>query len=223
MIKNGIISNDLFNQHIEEFNDLILQSLRYVPYTNGHEEPDAKLSIINNFKKDIDVNASQREHKAYVMTSIRLLRPRLPESLTFDFTISYDDFYQVPVLYFRAFERAVIDNKNMVVQTGLRPINSIEYLISKYNLSLGFKNEMEIGAIITLDSHHLLADNCVWFYVHPCETVATMKDFSTINHFKQETETERMQVLKYLSTWFGIYGLCGIFPSISFRPCLQAI
>lgn len=220
MIEDGI-SNCQFNKYLDQFNELLLRNLSLVTSYSKSGGSDANFDIINNYKKELNTN-TKNITKAYILIRIRLSRLSLPNYLLIDFTLSYDDFYLVPVLYFRVFEDTSKSISRSTDETKVTPIISIDKLISNYYSVLGLKNDLNLGSTVTLDSHHLITDSSVWFYVHPCETLHTLKKFIEVDTQLLPYDNEQAQVLNYLSIWFATYGLGGMFPSISLRPTLHA-
>lgn len=220
MIKDGRITNCQFNDHIDEFNELLLQNLRLVTSNSNSEISDANFDIINNYKKELNLN-TKIQKKIYMLTRICISGSSLPTSLLVDFTISYDDFYMVPVLYFRVFQDSSRSIGGNIDEAGVTPITSTEELISNYYSVLNLNDDLNLGPTITLDSHHLIYDSSVWFYIHPCETLRTLKEFMEADNILFTCDSEQAQVLKYLCIWYATYGLGGIFPSISLRLSLQ--
>ena len=221
MIKDGKISSCQFNDHVDEFNELLLRNLRFIPSYSKPGGSDANFDIINNYKKELNLNVKNLK-KTYILTRICLSGSSLPNNLLIDFTVSYDDFYMVPVLYFRAFKDNSNSTSGNAEESRTTPIISMEELISNYYSVLGLSSDMNLGPTVTLDSHHLITDSCVWFYVHPCETLHTLKEFMEAGNHVLPCDSEKVQVVKYLSIWYATYGLGGIFPSISLRLSLQA-
>lgn len=211
---NADITNCQFNSYIDEFNELLLQNLCLVL-----SQANSELEIINNYKKELKP-INNTVTKSYLLTRIRLTSPCFNECLILDFTISYDDFYLAPVLYFRAFKSAGRSNTKSNEEPTISPIMSLEELASDYNSVLGIRDSTTFNISVTLDSHHLIVDSSVWFYVHPCETVGTLRDFMR-DGFVVEPIAGQDPVLEYLIIWFGTYGLSGLFPYISFRPALH--
>lgn len=220
MIKDGKISNYQFNKHIDEFNELLLRNLRLIPSYSKSEGSDANLDIINNYKKELNSN-SKNLKKTYILTRICLSGSFLPNCLLIDFTLSYDDFYMVPVLYFRAFKDNSKSTSGNIDETRVTPIVSTEELVSNYYSVLGLSSDLNLGPTVTLDSHHLITDSSVWFYVHPCETLHRLREFMEADNCLLPCDSEQLQVVKYLSIWYATYSLGGIFPSISLRPTSQ--
>lgn len=221
MIKDGKISSCQFNDHVDEFNEFLLRNLRLIPSYSNSGESDANFDIINNYKKELNSNTKNLK-KTYTLTRICLSGSSLPDCLLIDFTLSYDDFYMAPVLYFRAFKENSKSASENIDETRVIPIVSTEELISNYYSVLGLSSSLNLSRIVTLDSHHLITDSSVWFYVHPCETLYTLKGFMEGDNCLLPCDSEQAQVVKYLSIWYATYGLGGIFPSISLRPTLHA-
>jgi len=220
MIKDGRITNYQFNDHIDKFNELLLRNLSLVTSNSNSGKSDAKFDIINNYKKELNLN-TKIQKKVYILTRICISGFSLSSRLLIDFTISYDDFYMVPVLYFRVFKDSSISIKGNIDEAEVTPIMAIEEIISNYYSVLSLNTDLNLGPTVTLDSHHLIDDNSVWFYIHPCETLHTLKEFMESDNILLHCDNEQAQVLKYLCIWYATYGLGGIFPSISLRPSSQ--
>lgn len=120
----------------------------------------------------------------------------IQDTLMVNFTIRYDKFHNVPVLYFNVFEG--IQDPN--------PIQDFEKLASKY------------GSVISKDAPGATSlemnpvSNLVSFFVHPCETSATLSEWDGLD------AAENNSGIRYLIVWFNLYGLSRIFPAAKFRP-----
>lgn len=105
------------------------------------------------------------------------------------FTLLYDDFYTVPVIYFNVYD-----------QSDIVPLQSLDCLQVKY----GAQVETKIS-YVTLDMNPL--SQMVSFYIHPCETLATLEEWTGLE-----------SPIQYLTVWFNLYGIGQIFPSHQIRP-----
>ncbi|CAH2355435.1 ubiquitin-like-conjugating enzyme Atg10p [[Candida] railenensis] len=120
----------------------------------------------------------------------------IQDTLVVNFTIRYDKFHNVPVLYFNVFE-------------GLQdpiPIQDFDKLSRKY---VSVISEDAAGAT-SLEMNPV--NNLVSFFVHPCETNATLSEWDGLD------AAEKNSGIRYLIVWFNLYGLSRIFPAAKFRP-----
>lgn len=199
------ITQQAFNEHLDEFQCLVLENI--VP-TKG-----LRLLILNSYVRAAGV---QKHRFLYV-------RCCLNENTYFDFTVSFDTFFGVPVLHFKAYD---------VSKGHIREIFDV------------FDLKFMGPSTYTIETHHLL--NNPWFYVHPCETASTMNDFMTAHEeikdsiilavvtgalskgsfsgavLPTETFSERDSTLHYLCIWFGVY-ITAVIPRLSFRPNMAII
>lgn len=170
-----MITNQEFNENIEEFVGLILENLQLIDST-------VKLSIVNYYIKHLSFE------KSYFFICLLLGALRL------DLTVSYHDYYQVPVMNCRLYEN--------------------DKYISDVKSQLILKISTE--TIIELQNHHLLEQP--WLQIHPCETQQTIKTHLLNNLLN----TECNHAIEYMCCWFGLYGLPYIFPQFSFRPSIYS-
>lgn len=173
------ITNNQFNEYLDEFNQLLVNELISTNNENN-------LSIVNNYIKKID----KPFNKSYLFISLKINSPI--ESIKIDFTILYDDFYTVPILYFNVYD---INHQDEI------SLKRIE----KFN-----KNQLKVS----LESHPFTNNTC--YCIHPCETLNGMQDFINSANIL-ETEDSKLFVIKYLIIWFGIYGIPAIYPYINLR------
>lgn len=167
------ITNEQFNENIDQFNELLIDNLHWNTSYND-------IMIKNNYVKKLPIG-----NKVYSHTSLEVKGIRL------DFTISYHDLYNVPIINVRLYK----DHK----------------LISLEEVS----DTLKIGlAVTSLNTHHLLQDT--WVQIHPCETLQQLE-----THLKSiGLKCQVNPIVEYLCCWFGVYGLSSIFPQITFRPTL---
>lgn len=170
-----MITNQEFNDNIEEFVELVLENLQLL---NSATE----LLIRNYYIKHLPFE------KIYSFISFDLNTVRL------NFTISYHDYYQVPVINCRLYE-----NGKFIVG-----VESQTVLTISTNTS------------VELENHHLLEQP--WLQIHPCETQHTIDE-----HLRDASQNKKCNhVIEYMCCWFGLYGLPSVFPQFSFRPSIYS-
>lgn len=169
-----------FNEYIDEFQQLLVENIVSID--------GLLLLVVNSYVRSAGV-----QQQRYVYT-----RCCLDGQTYFDFTVSFDTFFTVPVLYFKIYSFSDVTAREVFDISGLKYVGSSTF---------------------TIESHHLL--NSPWFYVHPCETASTMTDF--MGALDQDGNIyDRRFILKYLCSWFGIY-ISSVVPGLSFRPNLTRI
>lgn len=164
-----MITNQEFNDSIEEFISIILENLKL-------KGTDFGFSVGNHYVNKWATN------KMYSFISVSVKRLRI------DFTISFDDLYNVPLFNMRLYDNDTFLTSPMTQNT----------------LAVGL-------SAVDLQNHHLFHQP--WLQVHPCETLQTIDD-----HLKNFPVCKYNLGIQYLCCWFGLYGLPCIFPQFSVRP-----
>lgn len=151
-----LLTNDQFNQSLDDFNDILVNNL------------------------DIAHPSTILQNKVYVVNDQKLLNLILKyDKYVITFVISYDKFFQVPILHFQ-----VQENKG-----------EFDELVLMYNIQdIKFLK----GPPLILDNHNLLPGT--WFLIHPCETLAG------VDRFLNDSGTNNTTI-NYLITWNALYGL----------------
>ncbi|RCK57987.1 Ubiquitin-like-conjugating enzyme ATG10 [Candida viswanathii] len=167
-----MITNQEFNQNLEQFLELVLENLQL---DDGKE-----VHIVNHHVKHLPFD------KSYAFASLSFTAVRL------DFTVSYHDYYQVPVINCRMYENGkflpMAQSQSVLTPTTQTPVE--------------------------LQNHHLLDQP--WLQIHHCETLLTIDA-----HLQNAPSAKRYNhVIEYLCCWFGLYGLPSLFPQFSFRPSI---
>ena len=203
---NGL-SKKQFNEYIDEFVEIIMESLFY----RAKSGKLSKMQVVNHIKKKVDLASNEKGF--CTVTTFRVGNEQYQNSVLIEFTLSYDNFYSVPVLYFHIFEEVPLEESFESVR--IRPIHSLEDIATSMN-SLLQLNDVALS-LVTLDTHYQLADQTVWFYIHPCQTQIRMDELIQSESEILNTATERDKVLRYLYVWFGTCGLGTVFNNISLR------
>ncbi|KAK6455202.1 uncharacterized protein RJT20DRAFT_129922 [Scheffersomyces xylosifermentans] len=195
------LTNEIFNRYITDFNDLILDNLTYINTTSSTH---GSINVLNNYVKSVTPT------KCICYSCIELIAAKEDRKyLKIEFTISYSDFYSVPKLHFRMY-------------------NNMDQLLldmdqwDEYNELLGMSpdnEEYKKDYTFTIETNELL--NSTWMSIHPCETLEVVGQFAETSIM--EDDKEKIKALKYLSSWFGTYGLTRIFPRISYRPTFSGV
>lgn len=181
----NILTNQEFNAAIGQFKGVLLDNLQ---------------SMIKFKVVAIDVKHVNDENYLFACITFG-------NNARLEFTISYDNFYQVPIFCFRIYidERLNFD----IVEIGENLRESSKLILNKV-------------VEISITDHHLL--NQPWFQIHPCETLDTLhthvssqKEFTLEQNYKDYDSS-----IAYLSCWFGLYALPAIFPQFSIRPIMYS-
>ncbi|ODV78422.1 uncharacterized protein CANTADRAFT_265896 [Suhomyces tanzawaensis NRRL Y-17324] len=135
----GPITNVQFEDYLERFNSDLIESLQLVQTST---QPWSEFRILSNYTKTLP--------RKYFLCSLKLIGD---VDLSITFTVSYDEFYQVPVCNFR---------------------------VNKYQgeQEQALTNLCEIdcnGHLVKLDSHPIF--DTPWFSIHPCETLQVVDEF----------------------------------------------
>lgn len=122
----------------------------------------------------------------------KYLKLVLKTQLTITIIISYDKFYQVPVLYFQ-----------------VQKTSDLDELILLHDLdALGIVKD---STALSIDNHPVVPGT--FFLIHPCETLPTVETFMSDSQIISPKDTPHQQHIKYLITWNSIYGI-GIFSDL---------
>lgn len=205
----GTVAENHFNAYIDAFNVLMINNLQI----RRVEPLKVRWKFVSNFKKSCRQYLSNATEKIYIYTRLETTSEGIGNVLL-DFTISFDNNYDIPVLHFRIFE--VIEENDFEEIIALL---SIEDIYKKYGMLLGM-SENALSAV-SLDIHPLIEDQAVWFFVHACEVqdnLLTVMD-TTLN----EPQLSAVGAMLYMCAWFGMHGLGSIFSSISLRPDLHLL
>lgn len=163
-----MLSIDNFNTVIDEFCDIL----------GTHLLSSGQLRVLYcKVCQTIDGN--------YIKMVIKL-------NYTISIIISFDKFYQVPVLYFQVYETK--DYDEMVQLTNIEDLG----IVQKFTQ-------------LSIDNHPI--EPGIFFLIHPCETLSTLDTFIKDTQVMDTKDTSEQRYLKYLITWNTIYGT-GIFSDL---------
>ncbi|KAG2734232.1 hypothetical protein G9P44_002238 [Scheffersomyces stipitis] len=183
------LTNDLFNRHIAQFHDLLVKHLQFV----GNEH--FAIKITNNFQRTFPPNQSKT--LSYISLSVVDLKDIIVVNITF--TVSFSDIYEVPVVHFR------VSDETGSLTFDLDKLDSYIKLIGKDYT----KDKVDL----LLVNHPLL--NETWWSIHPCYGQEVVAQF--LENTVEPSDSEGAKSIKYMSTWFGVYGIGAVFDSLSFR------
>lgn len=199
------LTNTQFNQYLLGFNKHLLETtvLDLLDLYSGDKQLRSLLSFTNSTVKII------AQEKKYVLNQFKVRHPdSLNRLLLVTFTISYDDFFTCPVLYFRIFEEVEIEN-----ETKSRALLTIEDMDESFQHILGINSETHSFTKISFDGHHMSPTSDIWMYLHPCDTKDVMRSFKM---FHRNT-SEEQQVLDYFTLWYNTFGIGALFPRLCLR------
>ncbi|EGW31520.1 uncharacterized protein SPAPADRAFT_139973 [Spathaspora passalidarum NRRL Y-27907] len=134
------ITNEQFNNCITAFNEVLVENLIF--------DKEYTLTIKNNYIKKVNFD------KSYLFTSIEMSKKIDSEVIRIDFTVSYHDFYQVPIL-------------------NIRP-----YKDGSFTALNGIGLQIAPTVITALTTHHILQKT--WIEVHACETLEALQTLPEI-------------------------------------------
>lgn len=123
----------------------------------------------------------------------RALKFTLEWKVTLIIVISFDKFFQVPVLYFQVME--------------LRIIDTFEQLVPVFDIKE--RDLIQNPQSLCLENHPFVPGT--YFMVHPCESQQTVETF--VNTSLTE-DSDR--IVNYLLSWNALYGT-GVFSGLNLR------
>lgn len=203
------INKKQFNEYVDDFVEIIMESLFY----RAKSGKLSKVKIVNHIKKKFELANNEKEFCTVTTFRVSDYCGQHQNNVLVEFTLSYDSFYSLPVLYFHIFEE--IPSQEPIESTRIRPIQSLEDTADSMKTLLQL-NDVALS-LVTLDTHHQLTDQAVWFYIHPCETQIRMEELMQSESEMVNIGSERDNVLRYLYVWFGTCGLGTVFNNISLR------
>lgn len=176
------LTSQQFNEAIGQFKDVLFDNLQ----------------CMIRFKA-VAASVKQVNEENYLFGCIAV-----EDEVRLEFTISYDEFYQVPVFCFRIYVNDRLNFDVVELDTSLKELSH-----------LAMNKIVDISII----DHHLLHQP--WFQIHPCEISQSLH-----THMSSQDSTTKdcnyNPFVTYLTCWFGLYGLPAIFPQFSIRPVVYS-
>ncbi|KAK6462204.1 hypothetical protein DFJ63DRAFT_144800 [Scheffersomyces coipomensis] len=181
------INKQLFDQYLDEFNDVLLDTLMVVNSTSVLE---LDLKVLVNFTKT---------NPSYSYTRIELTNIAHSLSIGVEFTVSFHELYNVPIFYFR-----LIENGQLIMYD--------DQLVHRISRLLKFDISVQPFQI---ELHHILQQP--WLCSHICQSEQFMDQFIKSIPDSSKTKYSDISTILYLKSWFAVYGLSGLYPRLSLR------